>query len=88
MSGVVVARTVLKPHKNFFIALQAVYGIGKANSISICEACGISRELKVGVHSVCVKFCIRLYFVLLLQCVHYAALAAVAALVSFACSVF
>ncbi|KAG2491894.1 hypothetical protein HYH03_009846 [Edaphochlamys debaryana] len=40
-------RVSLYPHANFHIALARIFGIGKANSVTVAEACGISKELKV-----------------------------------------
>jgi small subunit ribosomal protein S13 len=41
------ARTVLPPNQNFFVALKRIFGIGRTAGLEIAEACGISKELKV-----------------------------------------
>ena len=43
-----IARTVLPLEANFHIALARVFGIGRSSALQISEACGISKDMKVG----------------------------------------
>lgn len=40
-------RVPLHPNAPFYLALRKVFGLGTATSLSVAEACGISKDLKV-----------------------------------------
>lgn len=42
-----IQRTVLPPDQNFYVAIQKIFGIGRATGLAVAEACGISKDLKV-----------------------------------------
>ena len=43
-----IQRVALPDNATFYVALGSIFGLGRATALTVSEACGIGKDLKVG----------------------------------------